>query len=291
MRYRITHRTIYEYTEPVTVSHNTARLKPSTGPNQCLSEFDLRISPQPDRMSWRHDYFGNTLAIFSIRELHTRVDVCATSLVEVIQHTPPVASLSALWTDVAERFKDPVSPQNAEVYEYCMDSPMVRTNLEFAEWSRISFPKTATLLSGTSDLMARLFSEFTFDSEATEVATPLEDVWKNRRGVCQDFAHIAIACLRSLGLPARYVSGYLRTIPPPGQERLQGADASHAWISTYCPVHGWTDFDPTNNLMPSDSHVRVAVGRDYSDVSPLIGVLSGGGSHIVRVEVDVVPHD
>ena len=160
-----------------------------------------------------------------------------------------------------------------------------------AEWSRISFPKTATLLSGTSDLMARLFSEFTFDSEATEVATPLEDVWKNRRGVCQDFAHIAIACLRSLGLPARYVSGYLRTIPPPGQERLQGADASHAWISTYCPVHGWTDFDPTNNLMPSDSHVRVAVGRDYSDVSPLIGVLSGGGSHIVRVEVDVVPHD
>jgi transglutaminase-like putative cysteine protease len=168
---------------------------------------------------------------------------------------------------------------------------MVRTNREFADWSRISFPKTATLLSGTSDLMARLFTEFTFDSEATEVATPLEDVWKNRRGVCQDFAHIAIACLRSLGLPARYVSGYLRTIPPPGQARLQGADASHAWISTYCPVHGWTDFDPTNNLMPSDSHIRVAVGRDYADVSPLIGVLSGGGSHIVRVEVDVVPHD
>lgn len=139
--------------------------------------------------------------------------------------------------------------------------------------------------------MTRLFTEFTFDSEATEVATPLEEVWKNRRGVCQDFAHIAIACLRSLGLPARYVSGYLRTIPPPGQERLQGADASHAWISTYCPVNGWTDFDPTNNLRPSDSHVRVAVGRDYADVSPLIGVLSGGGSHIVRVEVDAVPQD
>jgi transglutaminase-like putative cysteine protease len=240
-------------------------------------------------MSWRDDYFGNALAIFSIRELHTRVEVCATSQVEVLQHTPPVASLSPLWTEVANRFKDPVSPQNAEVYEYCMDSPMVRTNREFFEWASVSFPKTATLLSGTADLMARLFADFTFDSGATEIATPIEEVWKNRRGVCQDFAHIAIACLRSLGLPSRYVSGYLRTIPPPGQERLQGADASHAWISTYCPVNGWTDFDPTNNLMPSDSHVRVAVGRDYADVSPLIGVLTGGGSHAVRVEVDVVP--
>ena len=289
MRYQITHKTIYEYAEPVTVSHNSARLKPAGGQQQRLSEFELRISPQPDRMSERTDYFGNAQAIFSIRELHTRMEVCATSRVEVQQHTPPVATLSPVWKSVAARFRDPVSPENAEAYEYCMDSPMVRRNPEFADWARASFSDSTTLLSGTAHLMTRLFSEFQFDAGATEVATPLLEVWRTRRGVCQDFAHIAIGCLRSLGLPARYVSGYLRTIPPPGQPRLQGADASHAWISTYCPVNGWTDFDPTNNLIPSDSHVRVAIGRDYSDVSPLIGVLSGGGSHIVRVEVDVVP--
>ena len=137
--------------------------------------------------------------------------------------------------------------------------------------------------------MERLHAEFEFDPVATEVATPLEEVWKSRRGVCQDFAHVAIACLRSLGLPARYVSGYLRTIPPKGQPRMQGADASHAWFSAYCPVNGWVDFDPTNNLMPSDGHIVVAVGRDYSDVSPLCGILTGGGEHSLSVAVDVVP--
>jgi transglutaminase-like putative cysteine protease len=166
---------------------------------------------------------------------------------------------------------------------------LLRVAPEFADWAICSFNESTPLLSGVANLMERLFLEFDFDPVATDVATPVEAVWKERRGVCQDFAHVALACLRSLGLPARYVSGYLRTIPPPGQARMQGADASHAWFSVFCPVNGWVDFDPTNNLLPGDGHVTVAVGRDYSDVSPLCGILTGGGEHTVSVAVDVIP--
>jgi len=170
-----------------------------------------------------------------------------------------------------------------------LDSPMVRPAPEFARWARESFAAGTPILAGVAELVGRLFKEFEFDPVATDVATPLEEAWKARRGVCQDFAHVALACLRSLSLPARYVSGYLRTVPPAGQKRMQGADASHAWISVFCPYNGWVDFDPTNNIMPSDGHITVATGRDYSDVSPLSGILTGGGEHTVEVAVDVIP--
>jgi transglutaminase-like putative cysteine protease len=145
------------------------------------------------------------------------------------------------------------------------------------------------LLVGARHLTQRIFREFAYDREATDVATPLLEAWKHKRGVCQDFAHVGIACLRSLGLPARYVSGYIRTVAPAGKARLVGADASHAWFSVYCPHTGWVDFDPTNDLLPGDEHVTVAVGRDFSDVSPLSGILTGGGDHEVVVSVDVEP--
>jgi transglutaminase-like putative cysteine protease len=289
MKYRVIHRTSYEYSEPVTVSQHAARLQPALSSQQAVPEFALDVFPQAERMTQRRDYFGNSLAVFSVRERHTRLEVTARSLVEVRSSTSPALMLSPVWSEVAQRFRDPVNPRDAAVYEFRLDSPLIALSAQMAEWTRQSFGFSTPLLSGVRDLMGRLYDEFAFDPQATEVATPLEEVWEKRRGVCQDFAHIGIACLRSLGIPARYVSGYIRTIPPPGQERLAGADASHAWLSVFCPVHGWVDFDPTNDLIVGEDHLRVAVGRDYSDVSPLSGVLTGGGKHTVHVEVDVVP--
>ena len=289
MEYELIHKTEYSYAEPVTVSQHAARLEPVVEGRQRVSDFSLSIQPKPAAVSSRLDYFGNKVTVFGIRELHRALVVEARSRVVVHPLTPPVPSLSPPWTQMSARFRDPVSPQDAGIYEFCMDSPMVQISAEFAQWAGQCFGASTQLLTGVGLLMERLHAEFEFDPVATEVATPLEEVWKTRRGVCQDFAHVAIACLRSLGLPARYVSGYLRTIPPEGQQRMQGADASHAWFSAFCPVNGWVDFDPTNNLMPSDGHIVVAVGRDYSDVSPLCGILTGGGEHTLSVAVDVVP--
>ena len=289
MQYHLIHKTVYHYSEPVTVSQHSARLQPIRNGHQNVSEFSLNIQPSPDVLATREDYFGNTVSVFGIRELHRELSVEASSLVNVHQMTPPVPALSPVWSVVANRFRDPVSPQDTCAYEFCLDPPLVRMAPVFAEWAAGSFAGKTPLLVGVTDLMQRLFDTFEFDPVATEVATPIEEVWQERRGVCQDFAHVALACLRSLGLPARYVSGYLRTVPPPGQERMQGADASHAWFSVFCPVNGWVDFDPTNNLMPSDGHITVAVGRDYSDVSPLCGILTGGGEHTIKVAVDVIP--
>lgn len=289
MDYTLVHKTTYEYAEPVSVSHHTARLAPSNDGRQRTADFTLEISPKPEGIHTRTDYFGNAVSVFAIRELHRVMAVVASSRVSVPGLNPPVPSLSPPWVQVAGRFCDPVSPRDTAPYEFCLDSPLVRSAQSLAHWARRSFPGETPLLVGVADLMRRLYEEFEFDPVATDVATPLEEVWENRRGVCQDFAHVALGCLRSLGLPARYVSGYLRTLPPPGQKRMQGADASHAWFSVFCPINGWVDFDPTNNLMPADGHITVAVGRDFSDVSPLIGILTGGGEHSVSVAVDVVP--
>lgn len=289
MEYQLIHKTVYHYSEPVTVSQHAARLEPLHDSRQSAKGFTLRIEPSPDVVTTRTDYFGNRTTVFGIRELHKELVVESSSRVTVSGVTPPVPGLSPVWKEVAALFRDPVSPQNTGPYEFCLDSPLVRLAPVFAQWARDSFGGNTPLLAGVADLMGRLYREFEFDAVATDVATPLEEVWEERRGVCQDFAHVALACLRSLGLPARYVSGYLRTVPPPGQQRMQGADASHAWFAVFCPVNGWVDFDPTNNVMPCDGHITVAVGRDYSDVSPLCGILTGGGEHTVSVAVDVIP--
>ena len=201
----------------------------------------------------------------------------------------PAQNESAMpWETVAEMFRDPVLPEVVEPYQFVFDSPQVRASQELANYALESFGKDMPLFAGARDLTRRIFEDFKFDPKATTVATPLEEVWQKRRGVCQDFAHLGIACLRSLGLPARYVSGYLRTRPPAGKLRLVGADASHAWFRIFCPGTGWVDFDPTNNVQPAEEHIIVAYGRDYGDVSPVAGILTGGGEHEVRVSVDVV---
>ncbi|MEO6741269.1 MAG: transglutaminase family protein [Chthoniobacteraceae bacterium] len=289
MDYRITHRTVYDYTEAVTVSHHAARLMPMANAAQQVSDTSLSVFPTPAVRTESSDYFGNKVCSFAIQEIHRHFEVVARSKVTVNVTTTPVLTLSPAWEKVIASFRDPVSPADVAPYEFCMESPCIRLMPEYAGYARASFPAGAPLLIGAGDLMRRIFEEFSYDSVATTVATPIEEVWEHRHGVCQDFAHIAISALRSLGLPARYVSGYLRTHPAPGRARLVGADASHAWFSVYCPVNGWVDFDPTNNLIPSDEHITVAIGRDFSDVSPLSGILTGGGEHKVRVSVDVEP--
>ncbi len=287
MTYNLVHKTIYEYAEPVTVSHHAARVEPRTLPHQRVENFSLHIGPTPAVSKPRVDFFGNQVCGFSIQEIHQRLEITATSRVTVAATTPPVPALSPDWESVVKLFSDPVSPEVVAPYQFVFDSPLLAASPELADYTRESFAAQTPLLVAVADLNRRIFSDFKYDPTATTVATPLAEVLAKRRGVCQDFAHLTIAGLRSLGLPARYVSGYLRTRPPAGQPRLVGADASHAWFAVFCPNVGWVDFDPTNNLMPAEEHITIAFGRDYADVSPVSGVITGGGAHEVKVSVDV----
>ncbi|MEJ0088136.1 MAG: transglutaminase family protein [Limisphaerales bacterium] len=287
MNYHITHRTLYEYSAPVSVSHHVARLEPLVTAVQSRESFSLQIFPAPALRKERADYFGNKLCFFAIQEIHSKLEIITHSRVTVGAGKPAQNESAAPWESVAEMFRDPVSPEVVEPYQFVFDSPQIRASQDLASYARESFAGETPLLAGARDLTRRIFKDFKFDTRATTVATPLEEVLEKRRGVCQDFAHLGIACLRSLGLPARYVSGYLRTHSPEGKPRLIGADASHAWFSIFCPGMGWGDFDPTNNVQPGEEHITVAYGRDFGDVSPVAGILTGGGRHIVKVAVDV----
>jgi transglutaminase-like putative cysteine protease len=287
MNYHIIHRTLYEYTAPVSVSHHVARLEPLATATQSRESFSLQIFPAPALRKARTDYFGNQLCFFAIQEIHSRLEIITSSRVSVRAEKPARYESAAPWESVAEMFRDPVSPEVVEPYQFVFDSPQVRASLALSDYARESFAEGTPLIAGARSLTQRIFKDFKFDPKATTVATPLEEVWETRRGVCQDFAHLGIACLRSLGLPARYVSGYLRTCSPEGTPRLVGADASHAWFAIFSPGTGWVDFDPTNNVQPAGEHITVAYGRDFGDVSPVAGILTGGGRHIVKVAVDV----
>ena len=289
MNYRITHRTLYEYAAPVSVSQHVARLTPRATTAQTFGEFTLTIAPTPALRKMRTDYFGNELCLFSIQEQHKTLEIVTQSLVTVQPGAKIMVEASPPWEEVAALFRDPVSPEVVEPYEFVFDSPLIRASQELAAYAVESFTAGVPVLVGAKELTRRIFTDFKYDPKATTVATPLEEVWSKRHGVCQDFAHFGIACLRSLGLPARYVSGYLRTRPPEGKPRLVGADASHAWFSIFCPKFGWVDFDPTNNCLPAEAHITVAMGRDFSDVSPVAGIITGGGAHEVKVSVDVEP--
>ena len=287
MNYEITHRTLYEYAAPVSVSQHVARLVPRATERQVCGEFSLDIFPAPTLRRTRTDYFGNELCLFSIQEVHQQLEIVTKSRVSVTAGGYVAAENSPAWQEVAGLFRDPVSPEVVEPYQFVFDSPLVRASEELAGYALESFAAGTPLLVGAQDLTRRIFNDFKYDPKATTVATPLEEVWEKRHGVCQDFAHLGIACLRSLGLPARYVSGYLRTRPPVGRPRLVGVDASHAWFAVFCPGAGWVDFDPTNNCRPGEEHITVALGRDFGDVSPVAGILTGGGEHEVKVSVDV----
>lgn len=289
MNYRIRHRTFYEYSEPVTVSHHAARVKPRTTPVQHRESWELRISPKPAVRKMRSDYFGNRVCFFSVQELHASLEIESESVVRLIPGLPPAPDQSPAWGEVAAMLHEPVNAETLEAHQFVFESPHVRPSPELAAYAARSFTEGRPLLEATQDLNRRIHEEFTFDAGATTVATPLEEVLQRRRGVCQDFTHLALGCLRSIGLAARYVSGYLRTYRSEESKQLVGADASHAWLSVYCPGYGWVDFDPTNNLMPEFEHITVAYGRDFAEVSPVSGIIVGGGKHRVSVAVEVIP--
>lgn len=289
MNYRVRHRTVYEYDEPVTVSHHAARLKPRFTAVQQRDDWSLRITPEPAVRKMRTDYFGNRVCFFSVQELHQRLEIEAESTVRLACGGHAEAAESRTWEEVAEALRQPVTSETLGAQQFVFESPHVTLSRRLAEFAAPSFPAGRSLLEAMVDLNHRVHEEFTFDTQATTVATPIEKVLEERRGVCQDFTHLVLGCVRSMGLAARYVSGYLRTYRAPGEAGLVGADASHAWLSVFSPGQGWVDFDPTNDLRPRDEHITVAYGRDFADVSPVSGIITGGGDHRVSVAVNVIP--
>jgi transglutaminase-like putative cysteine protease len=289
MIYRVRHRTTYSYEDPVSVSHHLVRLTPRNLPGQFCRDTRLIIVPAPPATTSHTDYFGNTQTFFTLQEPHDSLIVEADSELEVHTIQRPNFAGSPPWETVVESLAGDNSEEGLDAYQFVFGSQRVTASRELADYARDAFLAGRPLLEAVLELMRKIHRDFKFDTKATEVTTPVQAFFQKRRGVCQDFAHLQIACIRSLGLPARYISGYLRTLPPIGRPRLVGADASHAWCSAWCPGAGWVDFDPTNNCVPEDGHITVAWGRDYSDVSPIHGVLLGGAKHTLKVGVDVMP--
>jgi len=276
----------------VTVSHHMARLAPRSLPSQRCPWHELEVQPVPVGRGVHVDSYGNITQYFEIEGKHEVLEVISRSLVEVLPSVHPDPSLTPRWEEVRDSCQLEKLTPGSEAGAFRFASPMVPLGVDFASYARSEFTPGRPVLEAVLGLTGRIFRDFKFDPRATDVSTPVSEVFKKRAGVCQDFAHLMLACLRSLGLPGRYVSGYLETAPPPGKVRLTGADASHAWVSVFCGEGaGWIDADPTNNLLPGERHITVAWGRDFSDVSPLRGVTLGAGGQRLAVAVDVIPVD
>lgn len=291
MRYRIRHTTKYAYSDTVAVCHNLVRLAPRSNGRQRVVSYRMIVSPDPSDLERRTDLFGNRVEYFSIQRAHQGLTLTTMSEVEVGPADDPPAE-SPPWETVRDTLQGAPGPAPLAAHRYAFPSLHAPRATALRAYGAESFTPGRPILEAAADLTARLHEDFVYDPRATTVSTPVLETYEKRAGVCQDFAHLEIAALRSLGLAARYVSGYLRTTPPPGKERLVGADASHAWLAVYCGGDaGWIDFDPTNDCVPGLDHVTVAIGRDYGDVCPIQGVFVGGGSHTMAVSVDVEPRD
>jgi len=272
MKYSIDHTTVYTYFEPVSLCHNVLRLAPRDTGQQVCKGITVKIQPEPDTLREYEDFFGNKVIYFSIEREHGQLVVNVHSEIE---------------KRMAEQHLPEDSQEAGEISQFVFETPMTACSEEIKTYAGVSFQPGRPVLEAAMDLMRRIYTDFDFTPGFTTISTPLSVVMRERKGVCQDFAHLAIACVRSAGLPARYVSGYIETIPPPGVEKLTGVDASHAWFSVYIAGMGWVDLDPTNNIMPGDQHITIGWGRDYSDVAPLKGIILSSGSHRLSVSVDV----
>jgi transglutaminase-like putative cysteine protease len=287
MRFRISHITRYRYAAPVSLCHSIAHLKPRDLPHQrCLSS-QVRVEPWPAVAREHLDFFGNRVSYFAIQQSHSHLDVTALSEVEVRPRVLPDPGSTVPWELSVERVQAGRDEAFTAARIFSLPSVMVPVGSAATDYARPSFTPGRPLLEAVKDLMGRIYRDFEYDPHFSSVATPLAEVIEQRRGVCQDFAHLGLACLRGLGLAGRYVSGYLETLPPLGQAKLQGSDASHAWFAVFIPELGWVDFDPTNDQLPGEQHITTAVGRDYQDVTPLRGVFYGGGVHQLSIAVDV----
>lgn len=307
MKYRVAHKTTYFGQEPVSIGHNKAWLEPRPVENQHVESFSLKILPEPSVRNQQVDYFGNPVTLFSFNEGYQRLEVTATSFISVEERADltenPGLQKSVPWEEIRRLIHLHNTPESLQAFEFVFPSGRAVWSAEMRDYATASFTPQRPFLAALHDLTERIHRDFVYDPRATNVSTPVLDVFRMRRGVCQDFAHLQIAMLRSIGLAARYVSGYLRTHPPDGKPRLVGADASHAWLSVFggpafreaaaatgqLPGPLWIDVDPTNNRFASTDHITLAWGRDYNDVPPLTGVFIGGGQHRLSVEVDVQP--
>lgn len=258
-------------------------------PGQRCISWKLKIDPEPEFHRSRRDSFGNHIDYFSIQRPHPELIITAESEVEVLPNHQLSLEAGGAWEEGRSRLLASKDPASLDARAFTLSSPLIPTLPVLAEFAMPDFSKGRCIIEAVSAFNSRIFREFRFDPDFSTIATPVLEVLENRRGVCQDFAQLMIASLRSIGLPARYVSGYLETLPPPGKAKMVGADASHAWVSVFVPGQGWIDFDPTNNMRPAERHITVATGRDYRDVSPLRGVTVGGASHHLKVSVDVMP--
>jgi transglutaminase-like putative cysteine protease len=290
-RYTITHVTTYSYTEPVSLCQNVAHLSVRSCARQRSEPSVLSIAPDPAVIEERADYFGNPVHYFTVQEPHRELTVRAVHRVEVAPGPAHEPGATPGWEEVRDRLGRDRAPVWFDAYQFAFDSRYAAAGARYREFAAASFTPGRPILAAALHLTGRIYEGFVYDPRATTVATPVAEVFEKRRGVCQDFAHLLLACLRSLGLAARYVSGYLSTEPPAGRPRLVGADATHAWVSLFCGDAGWVELDPTNNQVPDDRHVLLAWGRDYDDVSPLKGVILGGGQHVITVAVDVRTED
>jgi transglutaminase-like putative cysteine protease len=289
MDYRVRHRTAYRYLQDASHSCHLAHLMPRATATQDVLEAELALSPPGDRQQQRKDFFGNAVEWFTIDQPHAMLEVIAESRVRVARPGALEPAKSLAWEEVKIALEAGEGAEVRDAVQFCFDSPLVRAGAEIAAYAERSFTPKRPILEAAYGLMERIHGDFRYDTTVTDAATTSDRVFAIRAGVCQDLAHIGLAALRSIGLAGRYVSGYLLTEPPPGQPRLVGADASHAWFSVWAPPFGWVDLDPTNNVRVGEGHITVAWGRDYTDVSPINGIVTGGGDNAVEVAVDVVP--
>jgi len=287
--YDIRHVTSYSYESPVSFARCSLRLQPRSGDGQELISHAVDIRPRPADRTVRRDFFGTQTESILIEAAHRNLRIDSRSRVSVSRSAPDRRAQSRPWEGVRDVAIEAKSLGPASPIGYVFASPLVPVQRPVTAYASASFPAGGGILAGAVDLMHRLRTDFKYDPKATVISTPLKEVFEKRHGVCQDFAHVMIAGLRGLGLPAAYVSGYLRTIPPPGKERLQGADATHAWVSLWCGEGlGWIGFDPTNDILVENDHIVLAIGRDFSDVSPVDGIIVGSRKQKLNVAVDVL---
>ena len=289
MQYRVRHRTTYRYLQDVAQSWHLSHLLPRTTPNQSVETRQVSLSPEAGSRVLREDYFGNACEWYFFNAVHDHLEIVAESHVTVDPAPERDAGASLAWEEVRRLLEAAQDPEARDAVQYVFDSPLSAFTSDLPSYALESFTPGRPILEAATELMQRIHDEFRYDTTVTDATTPVDKVFEIRAGVCQDLAHVAIAAMRSLGLPARYVSGYLLTQPPPGMPRMLGADASHAWFSVYAPPYGWVDLDPTNNVLVGEGHVTAAWGRDYGDVVPVGGIILGGHDHVIEVGVDVIP--
>ncbi len=288
MHYKIIHTTTYTYYQPVSLCHNIARLAPRSVDNQICTSSTITITLRPEVINEYQDFFGNKVMYFAVQQEHIKLSVTVISEIEKTSNalTSTATTNSISWENIRDKYMD-TQENDWETRQYILETNMTGFSPEIQQYAQISFTPGRSMYDASLDLMQRIYKDFEFKPGFTTVATALSVVMKARKGVCQDFAHLAIACVRSMGLPARYISGYLETLPPPGKEKLTGVDATHAWFAVFIPGTGWVDFDPTNNQTPNLQYITACWGRDYNDIAPLKGVIINSGPHELSVSVDV----